>query len=101
VTSRTPNVIDEHYYRNAFEMEYDATHYDSYSRTARRSSSANGPHAKASQLRTLTRRWATLPGCPEWNATQISSWCPATPAFRQRESRWHAVEKRPDRLRCP
>jgi alpha-N-arabinofuranosidase len=33
VTSRSPHVIDEHYYRNAFEMEYDATHYDSYSRT--------------------------------------------------------------------
>jgi len=27
-----PDVIDEHYYRNAWEMEGDATHYDAYDR---------------------------------------------------------------------
>ena len=52
VTSRTPNVIDEHYYRNAFEMEYDATHYDSYSRT--------GP-------KTFVGEWATREGQPTTN----------------------------------
>ena len=52
VTSRTPNVIDEHYYRNAFEMEYDATHYDSYSRT--------GP-------KIFVGEWATREGQPTTN----------------------------------
>ncbi|MBV9850587.1 MAG: carbohydrate binding domain-containing protein [Armatimonadetes bacterium] len=33
VRSRTPDVIDEHYYRSAREMERDAHHYDGYSRT--------------------------------------------------------------------
>src|SRR5207249_838191 len=32
VTKRTPDVLDEHYYRNAFEMEDDAAHYDNYDR---------------------------------------------------------------------
>jgi alpha-N-arabinofuranosidase len=52
VTSRTPNVIDEHYYRNAFEMENDATHYDSYSRT--------GP-------KIFVGEWATREGQPTTN----------------------------------
>jgi alpha-N-arabinofuranosidase len=34
ITSRQPDLIDEHYYRNAWEMEEDAAHYDNYSRTA-------------------------------------------------------------------
>ncbi len=29
---RIPDVIDEHYYRNAFQMEDDAGHYDTYDR---------------------------------------------------------------------
>jgi alpha-N-arabinofuranosidase len=52
VTSRTPSVIDEHYYRNAFEMEYDATHYDNYSRT--------GP-------KIFVGEWATREGQPTTN----------------------------------
>jgi alpha-N-arabinofuranosidase len=52
VTSRTPDVIDEHYYRNAFEMEDDATHYDSYSRT--------GP-------KLFVGEWATREGQPTTN----------------------------------
>ena len=33
VTSRTPDVQDEHYYRQAMQFYSDTTHYDSYSRT--------------------------------------------------------------------
>ncbi len=32
VKSRTPDVIDDHYYRSAREMERDSGHYDSYNR---------------------------------------------------------------------
>src|SRR5205807_3023497 len=52
VTSRIPSVFDEHYYRNAFEMESDATHYDSYSRT--------GP-------KIFVGEWATREGQPTPN----------------------------------
>ncbi|MEO7719800.1 MAG: alpha-L-arabinofuranosidase C-terminal domain-containing protein [Capsulimonas sp.] len=34
VKTRTPDLIDHHYYRSATEMARDAAHYDSYSRTA-------------------------------------------------------------------
>jgi len=100
VTSRTPDVFDEHYYRNAFEMEYDATHYDSYSRT--------GP-------KIFVGEWATREGQPTTNmnaALGDAAWMSGmernsdlvvmscyAPLFRQRESRRHAVEKRPRRLR--
>ncbi len=52
VTPRTPDVIDEHYYRNAFEMEDDATHYDAYDR--------KGP-------KIFVGEWATREGKPTTN----------------------------------
>ncbi len=52
VTLRTPDVIDEHYYRNAYEMEEDAAHYDDYSRT--------GP-------KIFVGEWATREGTPTPN----------------------------------
>jgi len=45
----TPDIIDEHYYRSAFEMEEDAAHYDRYSRT--------GP-------KIFVGEWATMRGRP-------------------------------------
>jgi len=33
VTSRTPDVLDEHYYRSPVAFENDVHHYDSYSRS--------------------------------------------------------------------
>lgn len=52
VTLRTPDVIDEHYYRKAWEMEDDATHYDSYDR--------KGP-------KIFVGEWATREGAPTTN----------------------------------
>lgn len=49
MTVRTPYAFDEHYYRNAWEMESDATHYDDYPRT--------GP-------RIFVGEWATREGSP-------------------------------------
>lgn len=49
VTSRTPDVIDDHYYRSAVQMENDVHHYDNYSRT--------GP-------RIFVGEWATTEGAP-------------------------------------
>ncbi|HZX57942.1 MAG TPA: alpha-L-arabinofuranosidase C-terminal domain-containing protein, partial [Mucilaginibacter sp.] len=50
--SRTPDVVDEHYYRNAFEMESDADHYDNYDR--------KGP-------KVFVGEWATREGSPTPN----------------------------------
>ena len=50
--SRPPEIIDEHYYRNAWQMEEDATHYDDYSRT--------GP-------KIFVGEWATREGSPTTN----------------------------------
>jgi len=50
--SRTPDVVDEHYYRNAFEMENDAAHYDHYDR--------KGP-------KVFVGEWATREGSPTPN----------------------------------
>lgn len=47
-----PDVIDEHYYRNAWQMEEDAAHYDDYSRT--------GP-------KIFVGEWATREGSPTTN----------------------------------
>lgn len=49
---RTPYAFDEHYYRNAWEMESDAAHYDSYPRT--------GP-------KIFVGEWATREGSPTTN----------------------------------
>jgi len=49
---RRPDVIDEHYYRKAYEMEMDAAHYDSYDRT--------GP-------KIFVGEWATREGVPTTN----------------------------------
>jgi alpha-N-arabinofuranosidase len=52
VKQRTPDVIDEHYYRNATEMEADAAHYDDYDR--------KGP-------KVFVGEWATREGSPTTN----------------------------------
>lgn len=52
LAKRTPDVIDEHYYRNAFEMESDAGHYDNYDRS--------GP-------KIFVGEWATREGKPTPN----------------------------------
>lgn len=52
VTQRTPDVFDEHYYRNAGQMEEDATRYDAYDR--------NGP-------KVFVGEWATREGSPTTN----------------------------------
>jgi len=52
LTKRIPDVIDEHYYRNAFDMESDADHYDSYDR--------GGP-------KIFVGEWATREGKPTPN----------------------------------
>jgi alpha-N-arabinofuranosidase len=52
LTSRRPDAIDEHYYRNSWEMEEDAAHYDNYSRT--------GP-------KIFVGEWATREGSPTPN----------------------------------
>ncbi|MDO3628017.1 alpha-L-arabinofuranosidase C-terminal domain-containing protein [Mucilaginibacter sp. BT774] len=52
LTKRVPDIIDEHYYRNAFEMESDAYHYDNYDR--------NGP-------KIFVGEWATREGKPTPN----------------------------------
>jgi len=52
VTKRKPQVIDEHYYRSAWEMEADATHYDDYDR--------KGP-------KIFVGEWATREGSPTPN----------------------------------
>jgi len=52
LTSRRPDAIDEHYYRNAWEMEEDAAHYDDYPRT--------GP-------KIFVGEWATREGSPTPN----------------------------------
>lgn len=52
LTRRIPDVIDEHYYRNVFEMESDADHYDNYSRS--------GP-------KIFVGEWATREGKPTPN----------------------------------
>jgi alpha-N-arabinofuranosidase len=52
LTKRVPDIIDEHYYRNAFEMERDADHYDRYDR--------RGP-------KIFVGEWATQEGKPTPN----------------------------------
>ncbi|WP_448699224.1 alpha-L-arabinofuranosidase C-terminal domain-containing protein [Mucilaginibacter sp. AW1-3] len=52
ITLRKPDVIDEHYYRNASEMESDAAHYDDYDR--------KGP-------KIFVGEWATREGAPTPN----------------------------------
>ncbi|HZS55996.1 MAG TPA: alpha-L-arabinofuranosidase C-terminal domain-containing protein [Bryobacteraceae bacterium] len=52
VKQRTPDVLDEHYYRKAVEMEEDAAHYDNYDR--------NGP-------KIFVGEWATREGSPTTN----------------------------------
>jgi alpha-N-arabinofuranosidase len=52
IPARTPDAIDEHYYRTAGEMEEDANHYDNYNRT--------GP-------KIFVGEWATREGSPTPN----------------------------------
>lgn len=52
LTKRIPDIIDEHYYRNAFDMESDASHYDNYDRS--------GP-------KIFVGEWATREGKPTPN----------------------------------
>jgi alpha-L-arabinofuranosidase len=52
VTSRTPDVIDDHFYRNSMQMQSDTHHYDNYDR--------NGP-------KIFVGEWATREGRPTPN----------------------------------
>jgi len=52
LTIQKPDVIDEHYYRSAFQMESDAAHYDNYDR--------KGP-------KIFVGEWATREGSPTPN----------------------------------
>lgn len=52
ITTRKPDALDEHYYRNAWQMEEDAAHYDKYSRS--------GP-------KIFVGEWATREGYPTTN----------------------------------
>ncbi|MEO6520778.1 MAG: alpha-L-arabinofuranosidase C-terminal domain-containing protein [Mucilaginibacter sp.] len=52
ITKRRPELFDEHYYRSAWEMEADATHYDDYDR--------KGP-------KIFVGEWATREGSPTPN----------------------------------
>jgi alpha-N-arabinofuranosidase len=52
VTSRKPDLLDEHFYRSAGQMESDAGHYDGYSRS--------GP-------KIFVGEWATREGAPTPN----------------------------------
>jgi alpha-N-arabinofuranosidase len=52
IKTRRAEVIDEHYYRTALEMERDASHYDNYDR--------NGP-------KIFVGEWATREGSPTTN----------------------------------
>jgi alpha-N-arabinofuranosidase len=53
VSTRTPEMIDEHYYRSAWQMEEDADHYDSYDR--------------AVSPKIFVGEWATREGAPTTN----------------------------------
>jgi len=52
LTIRKPEVVDEHYYRNAWEMEADAAHYDNYDRKG---------------YKVFVGEWATTEGMPTTN----------------------------------
>jgi alpha-N-arabinofuranosidase len=52
IKTRKPEVVDEHYYRTAWEMEEDAMHYDNYDR--------KGP-------KVFVGEWATREGSPTTN----------------------------------
>jgi alpha-N-arabinofuranosidase len=52
VKSRQPDMIDEHYYRSAMQMQDDAYHYDKYSRTG---------------IPVFVGEWATREGDPTTN----------------------------------
>jgi alpha-N-arabinofuranosidase len=59
VTSRTPDLMDDHYYRSAGAMEHDATHYDKASRT--------GP-------KIFVGEWATVTGAdPKTRSLLVSN----------------------------
>lgn len=51
-TGKTPDMLDEHYYRSAWQMEEDAAHYDKYDR--------KGPEI-------FVGEWATREGAPTTN----------------------------------
>jgi alpha-N-arabinofuranosidase len=52
LTIRKPEIVDEHYYRNAWEMEEDAAHYDNYDRKG---------------YKVFVGEWATREGAPTTN----------------------------------
>jgi alpha-L-arabinofuranosidase len=56
VTSRVPDVVDDHYYRSARDMERDAGHYDA----------TDGGHPKFSRTgpKIFVGEWATTQGSP-------------------------------------
>jgi alpha-N-arabinofuranosidase len=52
IKGMTPDIVDDHFYRNAFQMEDDAAHYDNYDR--------KGP-------KIFVGEWATREGVPTTN----------------------------------
>ena len=57
VKSRVPDVMDDHYYRSAREMERDATHYDATNGDGQPKFSRSGP-------KIFVGEWATTQGSP-------------------------------------
>ena len=58
VTRRVPDAFDEHYYRNAGEMEGDAAHYDQYDR--------KGPKVFVGEWATREGKPTTIPDMRLW-----------------------------------
>jgi alpha-L-arabinofuranosidase len=58
--ARTPDIIDDHYYRSPARMEGDTTHYDSYSRST-------GPKIFVGEWATRTGAWDKHSGEPTPN----------------------------------
>ena len=57
VTSRVPDVVDDHYYRSARDMERDAEHYDA-------TDSGGSPKFSRSGPKIFVGEWATTQGSP-------------------------------------
>ena len=72
VRSRKPDVVDDHYYRSAAEMARDSGHYDRYSRTGPRSSSANGPRSAEIRPRHTVKHLAMPRGSRASSGIRIS-----------------------------
>jgi alpha-N-arabinofuranosidase len=65
LTSRTPDVVDDHYYRSADDMALNANNYDSRSRGGGRG--APGAAAPPAPPKVFVGEWATREGSPTPN----------------------------------